>query len=191
MRRLSVLYIFVLMLTTVLLQAQNLSTGGSSSGVSIELSPNPVGRNDRFGVTIQVPVDDASMVVVDGPELDDDILLLRGPYIRPVYSTGPNGEQLKRTEITYVYRCASTGRFEIGPYRISCIDRVYSTQPQLLEVGVYRNRQLIIPLELEWRVSEDTAYVGQNIVSVLTALERPEIEMFEEVSVGSPADGFF
>ncbi len=179
------------MFTAVLLPAQNINSGARGSGASIEVSPNPVGRNDRIGVTIQVPVDDASMVVVDGPELDDNIRLLRGPYIRPVYSTGPNGEQLKRTEITYVYRCASTGRFEISPYRISGVDRVYSTQPQLLEVGVYRNRELIIPLELEWRVSEESAYVGQNIVSVLTALEQPEIGMFEEVSVGSPAEGFF
>lgn len=185
MRKLLVLHIAVLILASTIVYAQ------SKNGVSIEISPNPVGRNDRFSVTIEVPVSDSSMVVVDAPELDNSMVLLRGPYIRPVTDTGPSGEELARTEITYVYRCEATGRFEIGPYRISGIDRVYTTEPQLLEVGVYRNRQLVIPLELEWRVFENTAYVGQNIVSVLTALEQPEIRMFEDVTVGSPEEGFF
>jgi len=185
MRKTLFLHIVFLVLVSTSVHAQN------NSGVSMEISPNPVGRNDRFGITIEVPVSDASMVVVDEPQLDNNMVLLRGPYIRPVTGTGPSGEKLTRTEITYVYRCEDTGRFEIGPYRISGIDRVYTTEPQLMEVGVYRNRQLIIPLELEWRISENTAYVGQNIVSVLTALEQPEIRIFEDVTVGTPEEGFF
>ncbi len=185
MNRKSLLYIMLLLLTAVLLPAQ------SDEAVTIEVSPNPVGRNDRFGITIQVPVEDSSMVVIDEPELSDEILLLRGPYIRPVYIEGPSGERVPRTEITYLYRCSGTGRYGIGTYRISGLDRVYQTEPQLLEVGVYRNRQLVIPLELEWSLSDTTAYVGQNIVSVVNVLEQPEIRMFEDVRIGSPAEGFF
>ncbi len=179
------LYIVFLCFAAAVLPAQ------SEDAVTLEVSPNPVGRNDRFGVTIQVPIEDSSMVVVDEPDLSSDILLLRGPYIRPVFIEGPGGERIPRTEITYLYRCSGTGRYEIGPYRISGIDRVYQTDPQLLEVGVYRNRQLIIPLELEWSLSDTSAYVGQNIVCVVNALEQPEIRMFEDVRVGSPSEGFF
>lgn len=179
------LYIALLVAAAVGLSAQ------SEEGISIEVSPNPVGMNDRFGVTLQVPIEDSSMVEVEEPELSSDILLLRGPYIRPVYVDGPSGERIPRTEITYLYRCAGTGRYEIGPYRVSGTDRVYTTSPQLLEVGVYRNRQLVIPLELEWSLSDTSAYVGQNIVGIVNALEQPEIRIFEDVQVGSPSEGFF
>ena len=179
------LHIVLFVATAVLLSAQ------SEGGISIEVSPNPVGRNDRFGVTLQVPIEDSSTVVVDEPELSSDILLLRGPYVRPVYIDGPSGERIPRTEITYLYRCSGTGRYEVGPYRVSGADRAYATQAQLLEVGEYRNRQLVIPLELEWSLSDTSAYVGQNIVSVVNALEQPEIRIFEDVQVGSPTEGFF
>lgn len=185
MHKLIFLQVVALFFTAVFLQAQN------GNEVQVEVSPNPVGRGDRFSVTLQVPVEDSSMVEVEEPGFDDAIILLRGPYVRPVNTTGPTGERLTHTEITYIYRSDDTGRYEVGPYRITGVERVYTTEPQLLEVGVYRNQQLIIPLELEWNVSDETAYVGQNVVSVLNALEQPEISMFEGISVGSPSEGFF
>ncbi|MFW5711481.1 MAG: BatD family protein [bacterium] len=185
MSRNFVLYIVFLCFAAAGLFAQ------SENGVKLEVSPNPVGRDDRFGVTIQVPIEDSSTVEVEEPDLSSDILLLRGPYIRPVYIDGPDGERIQHTEISYLYRCSGTGRYEIDPYRIIGADRVYQTDPQLLEVGVYRNRQLVIPLELEWSLSDTSAYVGQNIISVINALEQPEIRLFEDVRVGSPSEGFF
>ncbi|MFO7731337.1 MAG: BatD family protein [Spirochaetia bacterium] len=185
MRKLIFVQVLFLFLTAGFLQAQN------ESEVQVEVSPNPVGRGDRFSVTIQVPVEDSSMVEVEEPGFDDDIMLLRGPYIRPVNTSGSTGERIALTEITYIYRSDDTGRYEIGPYRVTGVERVYTTEPQLLEVGVYRNQQLIIPLELEWSLSDETAYVGQNVVSVLNALEQTEISMFEDISVGSPSEGFF
>ncbi|MDZ7792785.1 MAG: BatD family protein [Spirochaetia bacterium] len=185
MHKLIFVQLVVLFFTAAFLQAQ------TGSEVQVEVSPNPVGRGDRFSVTIRVPVEDSSMVEVEEPGFDDAIMLLRGPYIRPVYTSGSTGERRTLTEITYIYRSDDTGRYEIGPYRLTGVERVYTTEPQLLEVGVYRNQQLIIPLELEWSISAETAYVGQNVVSVLNALEQPEISMFEGISVGSPSEGFF
>ncbi|MCF7914107.1 MAG: BatD family protein [Spirochaetaceae bacterium] len=185
MRKLLFVQFVALFFTAVFLQAQ------SGSEVQVEVSPNPVGRGDRFSVTIRVPVEDSSMVEVEEPGFDDAIILLRGPYVRPVNIPGSLGERITHTEITYIYRSDDTGRYEIGPYRVTGVERVYTTEPQLLEVGVYRNQQLIIPLELEWSLSSASAYVGQNVVSVLNALEQPEISMFEDISIGSPAEGFF
>src|SRR6056297_1227547 len=185
MRKLIFVQVVALFLTAAFLQAQN------GNEVQVEVSPNPVGRGDRFSVTIQVPVEDSSMVEVEEPGFDDAIMLLRGPYVRPVNTSGSTGERVTRTEITYIYRSDDTGRYEIGPYRITGVERVYTTEPHLLEVGVYRNQQLFIPLELEWSLSDETAYVGQNVVSVLNALEQTEISMFEGISVGSPSEGFF
>ncbi|HKK64267.1 MAG TPA: BatD family protein [Clostridia bacterium] len=185
MHKLIFLQVVFLFLGAVFLQAQN------GSEVQVQVSPNPVGRGDRFSVTIRVPVEESSMVEVEEPGFDDAIMLLRGPYVRPVNASGSSGERIILTEITYIYRSDDTGRYEIGPYRVTGVERVYTTEPQLLEVGVYRNQQLIIPLELEWSISAETAYVGQNVVSVLNALEQPEISMFEGISVGSPSEGFF
>ncbi len=159
--------------------------------VSLDISPNPVGRGDRFGITIVVDVEDSSMLDVTQPDLSEDIILLRGPYVRPVWSSEEDGERRRQTEITYLYRCDATGRYEIGPYRIITPRRIFSTQPALLEVGVYRNRQLVIPLELRWDVQPATAYVGQNVACILKALEQRDIRIFDDTVIQAPSEGFF
>ncbi|MGC9312766.1 MAG: hypothetical protein ACP5IA_08720 [Sediminispirochaetaceae bacterium] len=97
--------------------------------ISLDISPNPVGRGDRFGVTIVAEIEDPSMIDVTQPDLSEDIVLLRGPYVRPVWSEEGDGEERRQTEITYLYRCDATGRFEIGPYRIITPRRIFSTEP--------------------------------------------------------------
>jgi len=159
--------------------------------VSMDISPNPVGRGDRFGVTIVVDIEDPSALDVTQPDLSEDIVLLRGPYVRPVWSGEGDGEERRQTEITYLYRCDATGRFEIGPYRIITPRRIFSTEPALLEVGVYRNRQLVVPLELRWDVQPSSAYVGQNVICILKALEQRDIRIFDDTVIQSPSEGFF
>src|SRR6056297_394599 len=102
MRKLIFVQVVALFLTAVFLQAQN------GSEVQVEVSPNPVGRGDRFSVTIRVPVENSSMVEVEEPGFDDAIMLLRGPYVRPVNIPGSLSERINHTEITYIYRSEDT-----------------------------------------------------------------------------------
>ena len=159
--------------------------------VRMEISPNPVGKGDRFGITILLDIEDPSMIEVAPPRLSEEIVLLRGPYIRPVWTSVGDEEQRKLTEITYLYRCDDAGRFEIGPYRIVTPGRIFSTMPDLLEVGVYQNRELVIPLETEWDIQPATAYVGQNVICILKALEQRDIRIFDDTRIEPPSEGFF
>ena len=182
LQRLSFILLFLAVLTMY---------AAGDEGVHIDISPNPVGRGDRFGITILADIEDSEMIDINQPDLADGIVLLRGPYIRPVWVETADQGQQRKTEISYLYRCDETGRFEVGSYRIITPRRIFSTDPQLLEVGYYQNRELIIPLEIEWDIQPDIAYVGQNVICILNALEQPDIRLFEESLVESPAEGFF
>lgn len=179
--------LFVILLFLLLMPA----AAQEFENISMEISPNPVGRGDRFGVTIVVAADDPSQISVEAPDMPEGIVLLRGPYTQPVWVPDSNGIQRKRTKITFLYRSNSTGRFEIGPYRVLDAARVYRTASQLLEVGVYRNRELVIPLEVEWDIEPVEAYVGQNVTCVLKSLEQRDIRYYEEPVVRAPSEGFF
>jgi tetratricopeptide (TPR) repeat protein len=157
----------------------------------LEVSPNPVGRGDRFSVTIEVPNPGFTEVEVDPPRLDDSIGLLRGPYIRPFYEYPEEGERVEKSRITYVYNPRSTGRFELGRYRVTTGEESFTTEPRLLEVGVYYQRQLVVPPDLRWNIPNRRVYVGQNLPCILEITGQPEIEMFDQVSVNKPAEGFF
>lgn len=182
---------FLPWLLLILLAAAPPLSAQQGRQISLDISPNPVGRGDRFGVTIVAEIEDPSMIDVTQPDLSEDIVLLRGPYVRPVWSEEGDGEERRQTEITYLYRCDATGRFEIGSYRIITPRRIFSTEPTLLEVGVYRNRQLVVPLELRWDAQPSSAYVGQNVICILKALEQRDIRIFDDTVIQSPSEGFF
>lgn len=185
-------YAYILLLFLVLpgLSAQQTGARGSSM-TGIDITPNPVGRGDRFSVTILVVAESTENITVEAAELPENIVLLRGPYIRPVWISNAAGQSELRAEITYLYRSDATGRFEIGPYRITNLNRVYTTDSILLEVGVYRNRKLVIPLEMVWDIAPEKAYVGQNVLCVLKSLDERDIRMYDEPAVSAPSEGFF
>lgn len=158
---------------------------------ALELSPNPVGRGDRITITIEIPNPDFGEVDVEAPQLDDALRILRGPYIRPFYEYPEEGGRLEKSRITYVYSPRETGRFAIGEFRITTEEGEYTTAPRLLEVGVYRQRTIVVPPQLEWNLPRSQVYVGQNLPLVLEVRGEPEIGMFEDISVEKPAEGFF
>jgi hypothetical protein len=185
------LFFFLFSGFTVRDAAAQSAARAASSPLSLEVVPNPVGRGDRFSVTILVAVENTENISVEAPDLPDSIILLRGPYIRPVWVNNAAGQSEPRAEITYLYRGDATGRFEIGAFRIATANRVYTTEPRLLEVGIYRNRRLVIPLEIVWDIAVETAYVGQNVLCLLKSLDEKDIRLYEKPVVSPPSEGFF
>jgi tetratricopeptide (TPR) repeat protein len=169
---------------------QNGESAGERAPV-MELSPNPVGRGDRFSVTIEVHNPEFSDIEVAAPRLDESIGILSGPYIRPFYEYPEEGGRIEKSRITYVYSPRTTGRYEIGSYRIETAEAEYSTEPRLLEVGIYYQRELVVPPQLQWRIPETSVYVGENLPCILEVTDEPEIGIFENLSVEKPAEGFF
>ncbi len=172
-------------------QTQDSSSEQTEPKMTVELSPNPVGRGDRFSVTIEVPNPGFSDVEVEAPELDESIGILRGPYIRPFYEYPEEGDRIEKSRITYVYAPRETGRFEIGSYRIETKEQVFRTEPRLLEAGVYHRREIVVPPQLQWRVPKKEVYVGENLSCILEVAGEPEIAIFENIAVEKPAEGFF
>ncbi len=163
----------------------------ASEIVAVAVNPNPVGRGDRFTVTFELPVTESESVVVQEPELPDSFSMIAGPYIRPVYIINEEGRRVRRSRVSFVYVSDESGRFELGSYLSRSSEGDFSTEPLLMEIGLYRNRSLVIPPDISWNLNRERVYVGQNIVLILELSGLRDIRIFERVDVTPPAEGFF
>lgn len=159
--------------------------------ISLELSPNPVGRGDRFTLTMIMPEEETESIEIDEPELPDAFSVIGGPYIRPLYEIDKEGNRIKQSRVRYVLVSRESGRFEIGSYRFSSSSGEYLSEPVLMEIGLYRDRSLIVPPDISWNIEEEEVYVGQNVVWILEAEGLKDIRIFEDVTVTPPDEGFF
>ena len=65
--------------------------------ILMEISPNPVGRGDRFSIDFFIDYEDMSSISVEPPELPEGLSLYKGPYIRPYWLQLPDGSNRKKT----------------------------------------------------------------------------------------------
>ncbi|MFO7850304.1 MAG: hypothetical protein R6V67_10120 [Spirochaetia bacterium] len=167
-------------------------TGESNNlgAVDVDVDPNPVGRGDRFTVTIEVPVEDSESIEIDEPEFWDSLSLLGGPDIRPVYESDEEGRRVRKTSISYVFSASEGGRFEMGSYTIEAPSGTFKTKPLLIEIGVYRDRSLVIPPDVYWNTSKDKVYIGENVIWILEVEGLKDIRIFEGISLDPPDEGF-
>ena len=159
--------------------------------VNIDVSPNPVGRGDRFSITMVVPSEETGDIEVESPVLPEQFSRIGGPYIRPVYEINEGGRRVKKSRISFVYTSGESGRFEIGRYLVDSNGERFETNPALVEIGLYRNRELIVPPDISWNIRKERAYVGENVVWILEAEGLKDIRIFEQVDIDSPEEGFF
>ncbi|MFP4618279.1 MAG: hypothetical protein ACLFMZ_05490 [Spirochaetaceae bacterium] len=158
--------------------------------VDVDVSPNPVGRGDRFTITIEVPVEESDDVEITEPELWDTLSLLGGPNIRPVYESDEDGRRVRKTRITYVFSGKESGRFELGSYKIDSPEGTFTTEPLLIEIGLYRDKNLVIPPDVYWNTSKNRVYVGENVIWILEVAGLKDIRIFEGISFDPPDEGF-
>jgi len=156
----------------------------------MEISPNPVGRGDRFNIEFFIDYEDMSVITVTPPVLPEGISLYKGPYKRPYWLQLPDGSNKKKTLITYTYSTNKVGRFEIGPFIITIGDNIQRTDPDIIRVGLYKKRELYMPYNVQWSFDSGSYYEGQAIPIILEVKDLEEVMLFNNVEVSSPEKGF-
>ncbi|MDC7226308.1 MAG: hypothetical protein PQJ61_06055 [Spirochaetales bacterium] len=158
---------------------------------SVELTPNPVGRGDLFSMTIIVNHDNSAEVDFPLKDLPEDILLWRGPYIRSFVDSDRDGNAVRKVRITTTFKAQSSGRMIFPSMSVIAERHELKTDPILLRVGLYKNRKLYMPLEVEWQAGFDKIYAGEAVPVSLIVLNQEVVVIFDRVRVAHPRDGFF
>ena len=158
---------------------------------AVDVLPDPVGMNDRFTISFVVNSPSASIVTVGDWDFPDGVRLYAGPYIRGIVETRENGSSFPAVSVSYILRSTGTGRilFPEIPYFVGSTR--YETSPFIIRVGTYKDRQLVLPLEVEWEVPEGPFYEGQTIPAAVVVRNQEEIVLPERISVASSGGGFF
>jgi len=158
---------------------------------SVEISPNPVGRGDLFTMTIIVDYPASADVEFPLKELPEQLQLWRGPYVRTFIDSARDGDTRRKVRITTTFKARNSGRLIIPELSVFAAGKVFKTEPELLRVGLYKNRKLYIPLEVEWRPAFDNIYAGEAVPLFLVVGEQEVVSLFDRIRVATPRAGFF
>ncbi len=160
---------------------------------SVEITPNPVGRGDLFTITIIVDYNNSSEVDFSLDELPESIQLWSGPYIRSFVDSDPGSEKdfKRKIRITAKFKAWQSGRVIIPSLTVIVGQQELKTEPQLLRVGVYKKRNLYMPIKVEWQAGFDEIYAGEAVPIYLTVKNQEVVSIFDRVRVSPPREGFF
>lgn len=153
--------------------------------VNLEFRANPVGLKDRVYITLLVDHPEISEISVKAPDFPKGLTVLSGPNMR-LYADEKDKNQPKKVRINYTLRADKTGRFAINSFQVQAGKRTVETDPVVFSVGVYRNKELVIPLEAKWIVPAETVAVGEAVPVHLILHNLPEIVLVESFNVTKP-----
>ncbi len=156
----------------------------------MEISPNPVGKGDRFKIDFFIDYDDMTGISIDPPILPDGISLYRGPYIRPYWLKQPDGSSKKKTLVTFTYSTSKVGKYEIAPFTCTIGDNIYRTESDIIRIGLYKRGKLYMPYDIEWTYGAEPFYEGQAIPLILVVKDLEEVIIFDKVTSPQPEKGF-
>ncbi|MDC7127061.1 MAG: hypothetical protein PQJ46_15955 [Spirochaetales bacterium] len=191
------LFIFLLLFVSAsgfLFAEDSDSSVGENSSISIDkfsIVPETVGRGDLFTLTIILDYDKVDDVDLNLDNLPSWMILRRGPYYRAFIDTDSDKVSQRKIRITATFKADKSGRKIIPAFKISAGSKKLETPPSIMNVGLYRNRKLYIPLEVEWRAGVDEIYEGEAVPLFLTVLNQPSVVLFDSTRVALPDEGFF
>lgn len=187
--------LILLILTATFLSADEKKHGGYSANQptieSCVITPNPVGKGDLFTLTIIVDHNNSAEVDFPLKDLPENLLLWRGPYIRSFVDTDKDGYSLRKVRITTTLKAQKSGRMIFPSLSVIADNRELRTEPDLLRVGLYKNRKLYMPIEVEWQTEFDKIYAGEAVPLSLMVLNQENVAIFDSARVAYPRDGFF
>ncbi len=157
---------------------------------SIEIEPNPVGRGDIFTLTIDVDWDNALEVDLDLDDFTSDFTKWRGPYMRSFIDSTSKDDVRRKVRITTTFRAVKSGRQIFPSLTVTAGSYVMQTEPLLIRVGLYANRKLYMPLEVEWTTPAERIYAGEAIPLFLMVRNQETVSIFDRTRVATPRDGF-
>ena len=156
----------------------------SAQEVDLVFRNNPVGVRDTIILNLFVDHPVVEEVSVEKLELPESVTLLTGPSRRP-YASGSSPDQVR---INYTFRAETSGRKIIPEIHIRIVDRIVKTEPTLLEVGLYQNRRIYMPLQTSWQIPAGEILVGQATPVLITIDDLTEIPLTTDFAVGVPKD---
>ncbi len=156
----------------------------------MEISPNSVGRGDRFKIDFFIDYDDMSGISIEPPILPEGISLYRGPYIRPYWLKQTDGSSKKKTLVTFTYSTSKVGRYEIGSFTCRIGENIYHTESKLIRIGLYKRKEFYMPYNVVWSFGTDTFYEGQAIPIILMINDLEEVMIFDKVTISQPQKSF-
>jgi hypothetical protein len=158
--------------------------------VSFEFLANPVALKEKVHITLYLNHTDVSDVTVEAPNIPKGLTLLSGPTIR-LYADEKDRNQPKKVRISYIFRADKSGRYIIDSYQVHMGKRNGTTDPAVFAVGVYRNNEIIVPLEAEWVITKDSVAVGEAVPVFLILKDLTEIVLVNSYSVTKPRRALF
>ena len=174
--------LILLLLSTVL--------SGKDIKFTFEMQDNPAGERERIYFIILVDHAKTGEVEVAMPKLPSGVVLTHGPY-KSLYADEDSANVPAKTRVMYYVRGDRTGRYIIDPFIITVGEVSFKTEPEILEIGNYKNRELYIPIEIAWVISKKEVYVGQSVPVTLQLLNQREISLIESYTVTPPRGAFF
>lgn len=162
----------------------------SGKDLIVEISPNPVGKGDKFTIDFFIDYDDMAGISIELPELPSGLSLAKGPYKRPYWVKSADGSNKKKTMVTYTFSTNKAGRFELGAFRLTIGSKLLVTEPEIIRVGLYKNRKLYMPYNIKWSFGTGSFYEGQAIPIILEVRDLEEVMLFNDVTVSPPDKGF-
>lgn len=178
-------------LAAVLLLIPICSLSAEIPGFSEELSPNPVGRDGRFTLTIILDRDTTEGVSLELPDLPPGVRLYRGPSIAPIWEQLENGAYVRKVRINTTFTAVAAGKTILGGFLLRVEDEETLTGHHLVRAGLWQNRSLVIPYEPQWVVPDKPVYTGQAVPVVLTVRNMEEVTLFDRVVVDQPSGAMF
>ena len=157
---------------------------------SVEIEPNPVGKGDIFTLTIVVDWDNALEVDLDFDDFTSDFTRWRGPYMRSFIDSERKDDVRRKVRITTTFKAVSSGRQIFPSLTVTAGPYIMQTDPLLIRVGLYANRKLYMPLEVEWTTPAEKIYAGDAIPLFLMVKNQETVSIFDRTRVATPRDGF-
>jgi len=163
------------------------SAYGDKPSVEIYVDRDLIGLGEKSFLSIDIGYSELGKVDIDKPSWPPGLTQLTGPTLRTfVDNTDP--DQPRKIRISYSFRGDRLGRLVVGRQSIRAGEFTLETDPFVLGVGFWRNREIYIPLQSEWRVDGSDFVVGQTLRALLVLRDMIEIPVIESAETG-PAGG--
>lgn len=146
------------------------------------LDRNPIGLGEKIFLSIDIGYEDVEKVSVEKPEWPLGLVPLTGPTIRTFVDAG-DADQPRKVRISFSFRGDRLGRIAVPGQTIRAGDFTLETEPFVVGVGYWRNREVYIPLIGEWLVQEGSVVVGQSIRAVVMLRDMVEIPVVSSIDV--------
>lgn len=169
---------FALALGTVL--ATQLSAEKITVTTGIER--NPVGLGEKIYLYFDIDYSDPAKIETPKVRWSDGLTLVSGPAIRSFWdSTG--AEPGRKSRVGYVLRADRPGRIIVDSLAFKAGGVEVVSDPIVIGVGYWRNREVDIPLRCDWVVDSEQVYVGQAVRASLVLRDMIEVPVVGDLLV--------